>query len=60
LPKVWVTLKDDYKLLGVLGEGSYGQVVKGMCRVSKQTVAIKFIKNICESEYDCVKVIREI
>jgi len=43
-----------------VGSGSYGQVYKARCRVSKQEVAIKFIAKVCESEYDLVKVVREI
>jgi serine/threonine protein kinase len=44
----------------IVGEGSYGQVIKGKCKKSSRDVAIKFIQNVCESDYDCVKVIREI
>ena len=41
LDSSWHVVKKDYKLLEVLGEGVYGQVVKAVHRESKKVVAIK-------------------
>ena len=41
LDSSWRTVKKDFKLLDVLGEGAYGQVVKAVHRESKKIVAIK-------------------
>ena len=60
LTTAWSTPMEHYDLLEIIGEGSYGKVVKAKCKVTKKFVAIKFISNVCKSEYDCVKVIREI
>jgi serine/threonine protein kinase len=40
----WKTVKDNFKLTSVLGEGSGGQVVKAVHRDSKLVVAIKKIE----------------
>ena len=44
LSKYWKYAKEEYKLLKVLGAGSFGQVVHGKHRDTKKDVAIKFIK----------------
>jgi serine/threonine protein kinase len=46
LTKIWEDVKKDYKLIGVIGEGSYGTVVKGKSRATDQYVAIKLIKKL--------------
>ena len=43
-----------------MGEGSYGQVAQGRCTISGETVAIKYVKDLGDCEYDWVKVTREI
>ena len=60
LSSAWEIPITYYDLEEVVGEGSYGQVIKGVCKKTHRDVAIKFIQNVCESEYDCVKVIREV
>jgi len=42
------------------GEGSYGVVARGTCKITGQAVAIKLVKDFSKWEYDCVKAIREI
>jgi serine/threonine protein kinase len=39
----WKCVKDDYKIVEVIGEGTGGQVVKGIHRETKIVVAIKKI-----------------
>ena len=60
LPKVWDCMEKEYELENVIGNGSYGQVVHGRNRVTGQSVAIKLLKDVFSSEYDVMKVIREI
>jgi serine/threonine protein kinase len=57
---IWLHLKKDYKLVKFLGEGSFGQVKLGQCRVTKTMVAIKLIKDFADCEYNSIKVAREI
>lgn len=53
-------MQDEYTFISNLGQGSYGEVVLAQCNVTQQKVAIKFISEITDNEYDYVKVIREI
>ena len=36
----------NYKILKVIGEGSYGTVVKAKCKATGEFVAIKLIKKL--------------
>ena len=56
----WHTVKKDYKLLDVLGEGVYGQVVKAVHRVSKKIVAIKNVSCSFDDLTHMKYVLREI
>jgi serine/threonine protein kinase len=60
LDRSWITVKKDYKLLYVLGQGSYGQVVKATHRVTKKIVAIKNIKCTFDDLTHMKYVLREI
>ena len=56
----WKFFKNDYKLLSIIGEGSYGQVVKAINRKTKQTHAIKCLKIENNDVYKMKSCIREI
>ena len=43
-----------------LGKGSYGTVSKAKCKATGRIVALKILENICKSEYDTIKLVREI
>ena len=60
LPIEWLCVKDRYEIKSVIGKGSYGQVVKAVCRASNEQVAIKMVKDFHKYDYDCCKLIREI
>ena len=60
LPEIWCEVTHLYKLQSWAGEGAYGTVIKGYCRLSGTPVAIKLVQKFTKWEYDCVKIIREI
>ena len=57
---VWKAALENYDLIDIIGEGSYGEVMEAKCKVTGERVAIKYVKNIYENEYDWVKTLREI
>ena len=42
------------------GQGSYGSVSKGQCRVTGRLVALKIMEDQAHNQYDCIKLLREI
>jgi serine/threonine protein kinase len=60
LSSKWKEIFNDYILGEKLGEGTYGTVMKGVCRATNQDVAIKFIDGFAHHDYELVKVLREI
>ena len=40
----WNLIKDEYKLVSILGEGTFGQVIRAQQRITKEQFAIKCIK----------------
>ena len=60
LPPVWKCIEDDYELLKIQGQGSFGQVVKATMKAKKKTVAIKYIEDAFDSIYTAKRVYREI
>ena len=49
-----------YEFIEVLGKGSYGCVSKGKCRDTGRIVALKVMENQTNTEYDTIKLLREI
>lgn len=56
----WNELKDDYKMVKILGKGTFGTVVKAVHRQTKTVVAIKYIDGISKNSYSARKVLREV
>lgn len=44
----------------MLGEGSFGQVVRAQHIATRKVYAIKLVRDIFDSLYECKKVLREI
>ena len=59
-PKIWFSATTDYELTKVLHMGLCGKVVKARCKYSNRMVAIKYISKCLQTEYICVRAIREI
>ncbi|RHY12504.1 hypothetical protein DYB26_014198 [Aphanomyces astaci] len=49
-----------YRLVRVLGKGSYGQVAEAYDTIGNKRVAIKKINNVFDQEVDCKRLYREI
>ena len=49
-----------YEFIEVLGKGSYGCVSKGRCKQTGRIVALKVMENQTNTEYDTIKLLREI
>ena len=58
--KYFQAINTKYKIKEQIGKGAYGCVYRGLCRVTNRQVALKILKNEMKSDYDYVKVIREI
>ena len=50
----------DYKLIELVGKGSFGQVCKAQHKVTGKIFAIKLIKDAFKTDYHARKTIREI
>lgn len=50
----------QYEIIEVLGKGSYGCVSKAKCKTSGRVVALKVMENQTDTEYDTIKLVREI
>ena len=57
---VWTHMSAEYTVTGTLGKGSYGEVAQAVCKLTGELVAIKYINDLGDCEYDWVKLIREI
>ena len=57
---IWSVIKTEYKILKVLGTGTFGKVVKANQISTDKTVAIKMISCDFENLYNLKKVLREI
>ena len=58
------SLKDaitqKYEIFDVIGKGTFGFVTQGKCLTTKKPVALKVMINQVKSDYDCIRLIREI
>lgn len=53
-------IKEKYEMVSIIGKGSYGCVSKAKCKSTGKYVAIKIFNNHSNSEYDTIKLVREI
>lgn len=53
-------IQQKYQILDVLGKGSYGCVSKAKCLKTGRIVALKIMENQTNTEYDTIKLLREI
>ena len=60
LDPLWKQLKPDYKLLRIVGQGTFGTVVHGKHRKSGTEVAIKLIKTELTQQIECRNIYREL
>ena len=60
LSKHWKYVNKDFKLIDVLGEGTFGKVIHAKRRTTKQEVAIKFVKCDLTNTLACRNLIREL
>jgi serine/threonine protein kinase len=58
--KEWKFIEQSYELQKIIGQGSFGEVVRGRDLQIGQIVAIKLIKNAFCSEYNTIRVLREL
>lgn len=57
---MWQQLPDDYIMEDLIGEGSFGQVIRAKHVKSSKKVAIKLVQNIYEDDYNARKILREV
>lgn len=60
MPKLVKMISQKYNILESIGKGSYGEVFKGVCLNSGRLVALKVLQRQCKTEYDTIKLVREI
>lgn len=49
-----------YEIVELIGNGSYGVVSKGKCKVTGRSVALKILKSQPKMEYEIIKLLREL
>ena len=54
------SIEEKYQFIELVGKGSYGSVSKGKCKATGRTVALKIIEGSKNTEYDTIKLVREI
>ena len=47
-------------MMSIIGKGSYGCVSKAKCRITGQFVAVKIMESHTDTEYDTIKILREV
>jgi len=53
-------IENKYEIIKLVGKGSYGKVSKAKCKQTGKFVALKVLKYKHKSDYDLIKVLREI
>ena len=53
-------IEEQYTFEQVMGKGSYGCVSKATCKATGRRVALKIMIKQTQTEYDAIKVLREI
>jgi len=53
-------IEKKYEVIKLIGKGSYGCVSKGKCKATGRFVALKVMKNQTKTEYEIIKLLREI
>ena len=56
----WALVRTQYKIISLIGQGTYGTVVRAKCVESGNLVAIKHLTNFSDKKQGCIKVLREI
>ena len=60
LGSIWNKVTGDYELVEILGQGTYGVVVKAKHRSKKRMVAIKLMENVMNDSYEAKRLFTEI
>ena len=60
LPSLRYAIEQQYELIEMIGNGSYGFVSKAKCKKTNEIVAIKIMKNETKLEYEIIKLLREL
>ena len=56
----WGKVQEKYELLELIGKGTFGEIVKAMCKQSGEIVAIKYMHSGFHSPITIQKMIREV
>ena len=59
-PSLRQQIEKKYEMIEVIGKGSYGCVTRGKCKKTGRQVAIKIMQHQTDSEYDTIKLVREV
>ena len=59
-PTLREQIEKKYEMIEVIGKGSYGCVTRGKCKKTGRQVAIKIMQHQTDSEYDTIKLVREV
>ena len=60
MKKLRTEISKKYDITSLIGKGSYGCVSKAICQQTGRKVALKIMKNTTVTEYEIIKLLREI
>ena len=60
MKKLKSEIEKKYEVISLIGKGSYGCVSKALCIETGRKVALKIMKNTTVTEYEIIKLLREI